>query len=57
MSVILIKMILPKLSDDEVKQLDVPESCKCTTCVKRTCTLYNVHVGSQDSHAVYFVVV
>ena len=33
-------MILPKLSDDEVKPLDVPESCKCTTCVKRTCTLY-----------------
>ena len=27
-------MILPKLSDDEVKQLDVPESCKCTTCVR-----------------------
>ena len=25
-------MILPKLSDDEVKPLDVPDSCKCTTC-------------------------
>ena len=35
-------MILPKLSDDEVKPLDVPESCKSTTCVKRTCTMYNV---------------
>ena len=31
-------MILPKLSGDEVKPLDVPESCKCTTCVKRTYT-------------------
>ena len=30
-------MILTKLSDDEVKPLDVPESCKCTICVKRTC--------------------
>ena len=48
-------MILLKLSDDEGKQLDVPESCKCTTCVKRTCTMYIVHVGSQDSHAVYSV--
>ena len=37
-------MILPKLSDDEVKPLDVPESCKCTTCV-----------GSKDSHALYYV--
>ena len=27
-------MILPKLSDDEVRPLDVPESCKCTTCVR-----------------------
>ena len=31
-------MILPKLSDDEVKPVDVPESCKCATCVKRKCT-------------------
>ena len=31
-------MILPKLSDDEVYPLDVPKSCKCTTCVKRTFT-------------------
>ena len=48
-------MIVPKLSDDEVKPLDVPESNKCTTCFNITCTLYNVHVGSQDSHAVYSV--
>ena len=31
-------MILTKLSDDEVKPLDVPESCECTTFVKRTCS-------------------
>ena len=43
-------MILPKLSDDEVKPLDVPESCKCTTCVKRT-----RKCGSQDSNTVYSV--
>ena len=30
-------LIVPKL-DDVVKPLDVPEPCKCTTCVKRTCT-------------------
>ena len=47
-------MILQKLSDDEVKPLDVPESWKCITCVKRTCR-YNVHVGSQNLHAVYSV--
>ena len=46
-------IILPKLTDDEVKPLDVPESCKCTTCVNKiTCTIV---VGSQDSHAVYSV--
>ena len=31
-------MILPKLSDNGVKPFDVPESCKCTICIKRTCT-------------------
>ena len=31
-------MILPKLSDYQVKPLDVLESCKCTTCVKIKCT-------------------
>ena len=30
-------MILPNLSDDEVKPLDLPESCKRTKCVKITC--------------------
>ena len=44
-------MMLPKLSDDEVKPLDVQESCKCTTCVEKL----REHVGSQDSHAVYSV--
>ena len=44
-------MILPKLSDDEVKPLDVPESCKCIPHVPRE----HVYVGSQVSHAVYSV--
>lgn len=31
-------LILPKLDEDEIKPLDIPEPCKCTTCVKRTCS-------------------
>ena len=31
---------IPKLSDHEVKPLDVAVSCKCATCVKKL-----VHVG------------
>jgi len=30
-------MILPKL-DDDIKPADVPEPCKCTTCVRQTCS-------------------
>ena len=47
-------MILPKLSDDEMKPLDVPKSCKCTKCVKRTCSCrvvglaYSVFCGCAD---------
>ena len=31
-------LIVPKFHDDVVKPHDVPEPCKCTTCVKRTCS-------------------
>ena len=52
-------MILPRLSADEVKPLDVPESCKSTTFVKihvhctckvagLTCSVFCVCVDHED---------